>query len=121
MADEWGPWIELDGSRMPDVPPGTQFDPRCIGQGLTWPDGHAILPTWRGFYWRWRRVRLNWFESVRRRVCYQPDYAPVIRIRFAKPPAKAVDRLAEIAADPHAPPLVINPEGPVRHLVGPPA
>lgn len=45
---------------------------------------------------------MNWFESERRRVCDQPAYAPIIRIRIAKPPAKTADRLAEIVANPPA-------------------
>jgi hypothetical protein len=123
MSDgiEWGPWIELDGSGAPYMPVGTRFECVFSGPGISWPDGHQIIPeTWPGFRWSWKKVRLNWFESIRRRVCDQPDYAPIIRIRILKPPAKAVDRLAEIAADPYAPPSVVNPEGPVRRREGVP-
>lgn len=98
---EWEPWIELDGSGAPDFPGGTIFECVFSGPGVTWPNGHAIMTdTWPGFFWRWRNVRVNWFESVRRRVCDQPDYAPIIRIRFQKPPSTATDRLAEIVAKP---------------------
>lgn len=105
MSDglDYGPWIELDGSGAPNMPAGTRFECVLAGPGVGWPDGSAIMPsTWPGFFWRWKKVRVNWFESVRRRVCDQPDYAPIIRIRFARPPAKAVDRLAEIVAKPPA-------------------
>lgn len=114
MDQMWGPWIELDGSGMPEIAPGTRFECKYVGDGMIWPDGHEIMDTWPGFFWSWRRVKVNWFESERRRVCDQPEYAPIIRIRFLRPPASAVDRLAEIAADPYAPPLIVSPEGPVR-------
>ncbi len=58
------------------------------------------MDSWPGFFWSWRRVKVYWFGSGRRRVCDQPEYAPIIRIRFLRPPASAVDRLAEIVERP---------------------
>jgi hypothetical protein len=100
---EWGPWIELDGSGPPNIPDGTRFECIFSGPGVRVPDHHEIdCATWPGFRWSWKKVRVGWFETTRRRVCHQPDYSPIIRVRLAKPPAQAVTRLAEIVAKPPA-------------------
>jgi hypothetical protein len=59
-----------------------------------------MSPDWPGFFWRWKRVRVSWFRTELRRVCDQPDYAPIIRYRIRKPKGFAI--LERIAANPLA-------------------
>ncbi len=101
MDQEWGPWNELDGTAAPNVPDGAVFEVFFSGPGIKVPDHHVInVSSWPGFIWKWKTVRVGWFETKRQRVCEVPDYAPIIRIRIRKPPAQGVSRLAQIAAKP---------------------
>lgn len=89
MADEgeWGPWIEHDGA-------GVNVPGQCVLE-IEWADGLGkYVPkegatidvnTYPGFFWRWKTVRAGWFRSERKRVCDDPDYAPIIRYRIRKP------------------------------------
>ena len=100
---EWGPWHELDGRGPPHIPKGAVFEVIFSGSGVRIPDHSVVEPeTWPGFFWRWKTIRISWFEKARRRVCDVPDYAPIIRVRIQKPPAQKASLLAEIVANPPA-------------------
>ncbi len=97
MSEEWGPWVEHDGSR-PDLPYPCFLCVACEGRGTTPGDGAAISSKTPNWYWRWRIVstgRLWWKESQRVRVCDNPEYAPIIAYRIRKPRGMAI--LQEIA------------------------
>lgn len=102
MADaEWGPWNELDGSGPPIIADGMIFEAIFSGPGVRVPDHSVVdVANWPGFFWRWKTVRVSWFEKARRRVCDVPDYAPIIRIRIRRPPAQSASLLAGIVAKP---------------------
>jgi hypothetical protein len=116
MDQDWGPWIECDGSGGPVNQPGTVvqvcMDLRLGPHLVMPPDEGCNSATWPGFFWRWRRVRTGWFRSELRRVCDNPAYAPIKRYRIRRP--RAIEQLIRLAADPYVPPAVIGPEGPLR-------
>lgn len=106
MADEWGPWIKHDGAGL-TVPPGTVLRVCFFGQGLRPKDGAEIhVPTWPGFFWRWKRVKTGWLSSELRRVCDDPAYAPITRYQIQRPRSTAMDILREIVETP--PPRTIK-------------
>ena len=91
----WGPWIEHDGSRPEGIPRRCKLDVKH-GSGLFPSEKlHIDSPCW---FWRWRHVRVGWFRREWRRVCDQPDFAPVKEYRIWYPDGLAL--LKEIAADP---------------------
>jgi hypothetical protein len=110
-------WIMHDGSGGPRVSHKQTielaYDLDETRGKLTSAGLEKITPGYPGFFWRWKRVRVGWFRFVKQRVCYNPAYAPIKAYRLQKPRSTEVDRLADIAADPYAPPPVINPEGPL--------
>jgi hypothetical protein len=113
MSGDWGPWIEHDGAR-PTVWEcrGRDLWVRVAYEGLRPGVGDTVSPSYPGFYWRWRRVRVGWFRSEWRRVCDDPAYAPIVRYRFSRPPGQeALKRLHQIARGVRP---VEGPEGPVR-------
>lgn len=98
MSDEieWGPWIEHDGKGCP-----------CVGQmtQAIWNDGDPTpdvpsIATGNPQVWVWK---------------FEPWWPKVIRYRIRKPRSAAVDRLAEIVANPYTP--ITAPEGPTREKV----
>lgn len=123
MGEESGTgWIKADGFGGPRI---THRQTIEIAYDLTEASGKittagtdCISPSYPGFFWRWKRVRTGWFKCEMRRVCDDPSYAPIKAYRLKKPRSIAATQLAEIAADPYAPPPVINPEGPVRQPMG---
>jgi len=100
MSAEWGPWIEHDGGsvegllRLPCVI-HYYFDPTGIASTA---DGQPLPLNWPGFLWRWRYVRAGWFSTELRRVCDDPEYAPIVRYRIRKP--RGLSILERIAANP---------------------
>ena len=94
MGDEWGPWIEHDGS----------WPPRGAREGmpisiLASPESGYVRPTEechaRHFLWRWKAVPDGWFKTKRVRVCDDPSLMPIIRYRIRKP--RGLTILEEIA------------------------
>lgn len=117
-------WIRADGAGGPRITHRQTIEfaydlTETFGK-ITTAGVDCISPSYPGFFWRWKRVRTGWFKSEMRRVCDDPSYAPIRAYRLQKPRSTAADRLADIAAVPYAPPLVINPEGPLRKPVGVP-
>ncbi len=88
MSDEgeWGPWIEHDGAE-PVLPPQAVLDLEVSSHGDVPAPGVTTSQTRPGWFWRWKTVRVGWFKAVRRRVCDDPAYAPIIRYRIRKPRA----------------------------------
>lgn len=103
MADaDWGPWIVHDGFGGPPVEAATRAQVQYRAdeaEGLLIAT-ESITASFPGFYWRWKRVRIGWFKTELRRVCDDPDYAPIWRYRLMKPRSTAVDLLTGIVAKP---------------------
>lgn len=70
MSEEWGPWIEHDGSGVP-VPRGTVCH-------VVWLDGdEAVEPIGGSRCWKWSSYdRKGWSDET---------YVPIIRYRIRKP------------------------------------
>lgn len=106
MNEEWGPWVECDGSGGPMIDDGAAFEVRMDlkgGRDLIGPPDEVNARNWPGFFWRWKRVRTGWFKSELRRVCDDPAYAPIRCYRLRKPPSIAVQLLTSIVENPRAP------------------
>jgi hypothetical protein len=116
MSEEWGPWIEHDGGKPKPFPKPATVQIERIGPGRVIPEVFNI-PVWPGFYWRWKRVWNGFLSWEARRVCYDPDYAPVVRYRIRKPRSVSAERLAAIVVDPKT--IIDAPEGPVRAPIHP--
>lgn len=92
-------WIKHDGAE-PIIPDGAEiqmmFDITCGGHSHD--DGSIRFdhPCW---YWRWKRVRVDWFRTARRRVCDNPAYAPIVAYRFCRSEGYAL--VEAIAKAPH--------------------
>jgi hypothetical protein len=101
---EWGDWEKHDGAGGPLVSCNQRIQVRMVPSEaagkLTADDFEAISPSFPGFFWRWRRVRIGWFKTVLRRVCDDPTYAPIVAYRLRKPRSTGATRLAEIVASP---------------------
>ena len=98
----WGPWISCDGTGWPDAAPriiGTAYEVQSDGGGLR-PE-NKITPRWPGLFWRWHWE--GWLFPRRVRVCDDPAYAPIIRLRWVRPDALEV--LRALVADPVATPI----------------
>jgi hypothetical protein len=100
MTDEWGPWIEHDGGPVRGlIPVPCVLHYRIEPPGILGPEqAKSLSPDWPGFFWRWKRVRIGWFRTELRRVCDQPEYAPIIQYRIRKPRGMAI--LERIVAAP---------------------
>ncbi len=93
---EWGPLIRHDGAApMAPTPCRLHVYFEDTSGLMPQPDG-KLHPDWPGFYWRWKAVRTGWFKTERKRVCDNPDYAPIIAYRVWKPGGLVVlERLLE--------------------------
>lgn len=110
----WGPWIEHDGGE-PKIRAGDRLDIMyCKETGSIPPDPDAIWLDCPNFFWRWRLVRLRWWNWGKRmvRVCDEPDYHPVIRYRIWIGEADAMANLRRVAETTKI--VSPGPEGPVR-------
>lgn len=81
--DDWGPWIEHDGA-SPQIPNGSVIEVTTIMPGIAVAAGTTVGFDFPGFYWRWKRVRVGWFWTERRRVCDDPTYAPIAHYRLRR-------------------------------------
>lgn len=97
-------WVVCDGSGGPRVSHRQNIEiayDKAEAEGkLTSRGVDCISPSYPGFFWRWKRVRVGWFKSEMRRVCDDPDYAPIKAYRLQKPRSTALDRLTEIVERP---------------------
>ncbi|GHF33179.1 hypothetical protein [Seohaeicola zhoushanensis] len=95
--DEFGPWIEHDGGTGPHV--NAEIEIVCdMSSGGKRPGPlEKTCSTSPWWMWRWRKVRTGWFKSELRRVCDDPEFAPIIRYRIRKP--RALRDLIELIAN----------------------
>lgn len=97
-------WIMHDGSGGPRISHRQTielaYDIEEAKGKLTSTGEASLTPSWPGFFWSWKRVRTGWFKFEMRRICDDPNYAPIKAYRLQKPRSNAADRLAEIVASP---------------------
>lgn len=104
MAEEWGPWVFCDGAGGPSVSHDQIIQLRYLKDDaagkITIPAADYVYSDFPGFFWRWKRVRVGWLKFERRRVCDDPDFAPVHAYRLLNPPAASVSLLTSIVEQP---------------------
>jgi hypothetical protein len=97
-------WIVHDGSGGPRVSHRQNIEiayDKVEAEGkLTTQGVGCISPSYPGFFWRWKRVRVGWLRYEMRRVCDDPEYAPIKAYRLQKPRSTAVSLLTSIVEQP---------------------
>lgn len=99
MSEEYGPWIEHDGSGPVDLKHGTVVNLRYDGPAPVNPKIRADHPSW---FWYWKTVKTGWFSTKKRRVCADPAFVPIVAYRIRKP--RGLVMLERLIADVPAPP-----------------
>lgn len=99
MSEEYGPWIDHDGSGPVCLKHGEVLHLIYDGPAPDIVKIRADDPSW---FWRWKTVKTGWFSTEKRRVCDDPVFTPIIRYRIRKP--RGLVMLERLIADLPAPP-----------------